>query len=200
MGRHHPMNSPVENPDAGPDRGQGEGMRSLVAPPLPPASAQLSARPVARLLASLALLCALAVPGPPPAGATGARPGGELLGALGVLHGWDARRSAAWRTSDPVALRSLYAQGSRAGAADVRLLRAYDDHALVVRRIWTQVFAVRVLRHASDTWRLRVFDRVAGGTAERAGIAVPLPSTRPVTRLVDLRRERGRWVVVETWG
>lgn len=164
-------------------------------------------RPLVRVLGVLLVgpvLGALVVLGPPPtttpALAATAAPDRELVSALGVLRGWDARRSAAWRAADPVALRSLYAHGSRAGAADVRLLRAYDDHGLVVRHLWTQVFAVRVLRRTPDTWRLRVFDRVAGGVAERAGTPVPLPSTRPATRDVDLRRERGSWVVVETRG
>lgn len=128
------------------------------------------------------------------------RPGPEhhLAAALGVLRDWDARRLAAWRADDPGALAALYAPGSRAGVRDVRLLRAYDDHGLVVRQLWTQVFAVRLLRRTPSALRLSVFDRVAGGVAERAGERVPLSSTRPVTRVLDLRRENGRWLVVET--
>lgn len=173
-------------------------MRSLVDSVLVRPTVPLR-RLVVPLLVNLVVLVTIVVPGAPRSRADSASPGRELVGALAVLRGWDARRLSAWRAADPVALGSLYGRGSRAGAADVRLLHAYDDHGLVVRRLWTQVFAVRVLRRTPGAWRLRVFDRVAGGVAERAGTPVALPSTRPTTRLVELRRDRGRWVVVETW-
>jgi hypothetical protein len=113
--------------------------------------------------------------------------------ALAVLHGWDTRRLAAWRRSDPRDLRHLYVRGSAAGAADLRLLREYDDHGLVVSELRTQVFGVRVVRRERGLLRLRVFDRVAGGVLVRAGEQVPLRSSRPVTRELELRRVRGAW-------
>ena len=42
----------------------------------------------------------------------------DLVAASEVLHGWDARREAAWASVDPATLRSLYVRGSAAGAAD----------------------------------------------------------------------------------
>ena len=73
-------------------------------------------------------------------------PRADLVDALEVLHAWDTRRARAWAEADADALRALYVRGSAAGRADVRLLRAYAARGLVVRRLVTQVFAVRVLR------------------------------------------------------
>ena len=69
----------------------------------------------------------------------------DLVVALEVLRHWDARRAAAWADADVRALRRLYVPGSGAGRADARLLEAYGARELVVRRLETQVFAVRVL-------------------------------------------------------
>ncbi len=112
-----------------------------------------------------------------------------------MLHAWDARRAAAWAASDTSALRSLYVRGSAAGRADVRLLRAYESHGSVVRRLVTQLFAVAVLHHDRGTLRLRVLDRVAGGEVLRDGHATALPSTPPETRILVLRQVSGRWRV-----
>lgn len=120
--------------------------------------------------------------------------------ALGVLHAWDARRSAAWRRADPAELAGLYVPGSRTGRADVRLLRQYADHGLVVRRLDTQVFAVRVLSRRPGRLVLRVTDRVAAGLAVRDGRPVALPATAPVVRVVTLERGpagSARWRVRE---
>src|SRR4051794_14158665 len=94
-----------------------------------------------RALAVVPLLVALVLPVPAEAAP---RPG--LLAALDVLHGWDDRRAEAWAGADESALRSLYLPGSAAGQADVGMLRAYEQRGVVVRRLVTQVFAVRVLR------------------------------------------------------
>ncbi|MCW2817687.1 MAG: hypothetical protein JWR42_474 [Marmoricola sp.] len=113
--------------------------------------------------------------------------------ALTVLHAWDARRLAAWRRADPGALARLYVPGSRTGRADVRLLREYADHGLVVRRLVTQVFAVQVVGRSPSRGRgrlvLRVTDRVASGTATRDGSPVALATTAPVVRVVTLERQ-----------
>ncbi len=89
-----------------------------------------------------------------------------------VLHAWDARREAAWAASDP-AMRcaALYVPGSAAATADVRLLRAYGERRLVVRRIVTQVFALRVLHLDRRVLRLWVVDRVAGGVVLRGSLS-----------------------------
>ena len=119
----------------------------------------------------------------------------ELAETLAVLHDWDAHRARAWAQADPGALRALYARGSAAGRADVRLLGAYHARGLVVRRLVTQVFAVRVLTSDATSLRLRVFDRVAGGEVLEHGDVVPLRSSRPVTRTITFRLVTGTWRV-----
>ncbi len=120
--------------------------------------------------------------------------------ALSVLHAWDARRLRAWRRADPRALGRLYGPGSATGRADVRLLREYADHGLVVRDLRTQVFALRVLSRSPLLVRLRVTDRLAGGTAVRDERPLSLPATPPAVRVVELRRPTADapWQVQET--
>lgn len=150
-----------------------------------------------RFLAGLPLLLGLVVPAPaPPPSATPEASRPELVASLEVLHGWDARRARAWADGDVPALRSLYASGSGAGRADVCLLRAYLARGDVVRRLVTQVFAVKVLHRDATTVMLRVFDRVAGGQVVRDGRVEPLGSSPPARRDIELRRERGSWQVV----
>jgi hypothetical protein len=153
-----------------------------------------------RFLGALPLLIGLAAAAPTPGHPVGqpvtaGSRGQDLVVALEVLHGWDARRAEAWATVDEEAVRSLYVSGSLAGRADVRLLRAYADRGLVVRRLVTQVFAVRLLHRDAESVRLRVFDRVAGGEVTREGDPEPLGSSRPVTRTVELRLVSGSWRV-----
>jgi hypothetical protein len=141
----------------------------------------------------------------------------DLVAASTILHAWDGRRESAWAASDAGALRSLYVRGSSAGAADVRLLRAYGARRLVVRRIVTQVFTLRVLHRDSMHLTLRVVDRVAGGVVATLGslrkdevlsrraldttrprdTTRPLGTTRPVVRVVVLRRVGRDWKVAE---
>jgi hypothetical protein len=145
---------------------------------------------------AVVMIAVLAVPGPAsvaPAPSASARP--ALLEALTVLHDWDARRARAWTTGDVRAVRSLYVPGSAAGRADVHLLNAYRAQGLGVRRLVTQVYAVRVLHRGPGTLGLSVFDRVAGGELVRGRHAVTLRSSQPVTRIVELRRVAGRWLV-----
>jgi hypothetical protein len=152
-----------------------------------------------RFLALLLLVVALLVPahlsrlGPVASGP--AQPRAGLVDALAVLHTWDTRRAEAWKRVDEHALGSLYTSGSEAGRADLHLLRAYRDRGFVVRRLVTQVFAVRVLRRDPTLLRLRVFDRVAGGELVRAGRTLPLRSSRPVIRTLELRLGSGMWRV-----
>jgi hypothetical protein len=137
----------------------------------------------------------------------------DLLAASSVLHAWDARREAAWAFSDPAALRALYVPGSSAARSDVRLLRDYTRHRLVVRRIVTQVFALKVLQRDSAHLTVRVVDRVAGGLVATLTLGSlrkdevlsrraldttsPLGTTRPVVRVVVLRRVGRDWKVAE---
>jgi hypothetical protein len=153
-----------------------------------------------RFLVLLGLLVSLVAGGPVATAAQGPAPRRDLVEALEVLHGWDARREQAWAAADERALRSLYVRGSAAGRADVRLLRDYTGHGLVVRRIMTQVFAVTVLEREARMLRLNVFDRVAGGQLLHRGDALPLGSSEPATRTVELRSVSGRWLVVSISG
>ena len=152
-----------------------------------------------RLVAVL-LVVALAVL---PASAAGTGPssrGAEVRHALAVLHEWDAQRARAWAGSDERALARLYARGSTAARADVRLLRSYTARGFVVRRIVTQVFGLRVLRSTPQRLVVRLLDRVAGGEVVGPGGMLPLPSTRPVVRRIVLEHDRGGWQVASVTG
>ena len=150
-----------------------------------------------RFLATLLLLVAPAVElaSVEPVETTRPSPRSDLADSLEVLHAWDARRARAWAEVDSDALRALYVRGSEAGRADVRLLHAYEQRGIVVRRLVTQVFAVRVQHRDDETVRLKVFDRVAGGEVIHAGQPADMRSSRPVTRTVTFRRVSGSWRV-----
>lgn len=158
------------------------------------------------LLLSLLQSVLLGPAAPPPVTAAARVPAAaassrsDLVAALEVLRGWDARRAQAWSHTDRAALRALYLPGSTVGRADVRLLGAYQARGIVVRRLVTQVFAVKVLHRDPTTVRVRVFDRVAGGELLRDGLVAPLRSSRPVTRTVELRREGAGWQVAAVSG
>jgi hypothetical protein len=87
--------------------------------------------------------------------------------------------------------------GSRSGAADVRLLRAYAGRGLRVEGLTTQVLALRVVVRSPRRLVLVVTDRVVGGSAVGGAAPVALPADRASTRRVVLVRQRGRWVVGE---
>jgi hypothetical protein len=114
-----------------------------------------------------------------------------------VLAAWDERRAAAWARGDAEALADLYAPGSRSGAADVRLLRAYARRGLRVEGLTTQVLGLRVVERTPRRLVLVVTDRVVGGSAVGGAAPVALPADRASTRRVVLERQRGRWVVAE---
>ena len=150
------------------------------------------------VLPLLASLCAPAVPAAQPVPeARSASTRSELVEALEVLHKWDVRRARAWARADLDALGGLYVRGSGAGRADVRMLRAYRARGLVVRRLVTQVFAVRVLRSDMAALQVRVFDRVAGGEVLDHGDVVPLRSSPPATRTITFHRGAGGWRVAD---
>jgi len=113
------------------------------------------------------------------------------------LSAWDERRSAAWAEGDAGALASLYADGSGAGAADVRLLRDYARRGLRVEGMATQVLGLRVAARSPGRLELVVTDRVVGAEAVGSGAPVPLPVDRPSTRRVVLVRAGAGWVVAE---
>jgi len=116
---------------------------------------------------------------------------GPVARAAAVLRSWDEARAAAWARGSVRALRRLYAE--RAGASDVRLLESYLDRGLRVERMRTQVLALAVLAHRPGEWRLRVTDRLASGTAVRAGDRQRLPRDQATTRMLCLVSVDGAW-------
>ena len=116
--------------------------------------------------------------------------------ALRVLHAWDAQRATAYARGTPERLRNLYVDGSAAGAADVRLLRAYRARGLRVTGMRTQVLAADVLARRSDLLRIRVTDRLDRAVALGGGGRVALPRDAASTRVLTLMRGGdGRWRV-----
>jgi hypothetical protein len=116
--------------------------------------------------------------------------------ALRVLHAWDERRAAAFGTGSVRRLRELYVPGSQAGAADLRVLRAYRARHLRVSGLRMQVLGLAVLRARPGVLRLRVTDRLVGATAVGVGPRLRLPHDRASTRVVSLMRGAdGRWCV-----
>lgn len=122
-------------------------------------------------------------------------------GVLAVLHDWDVRRAAAWAAGDPDALARLYAPRSRAGAADVALMRRYVARGLVVRGMRMQVLRVRVITARPRLLQLQVTDRLAAALAVGVGdptAARRLPADAASTHLLVLRRSgpgRGSWLM-----
>jgi hypothetical protein len=112
-----------------------------------------------------------------------------------VLHAWDDRRAGAWAAGDVAGLRALYTPGSPAGRADAAMLRAWRARDLRVEGLAVQLLAVRVLAESDGRLRLRVTDRVAGGTAIGPGVRTVLPVDRATTRVVVLRVVAGEWRV-----
>ncbi len=137
-------------------------------------------------------------PGPAasPAARVVAAPGRDAdVAALAVLRAWDDQRAAAYASGSAADLRALYTPGSRAGAADVGVLRSYRARGLRVEGLQTQVFAVVVLDRGPRWWRLRVTDRISGAVAVADGVRRPLPRDTASTRTLELRRVADRWRV-----
>jgi hypothetical protein len=124
------------------------------------------------------------------------RPAAVEEPAVRVLHAWDERRAAAYARGAPERLADLYVAGSAAGAADVRLLRAYRARGVQVTGMRTQVLAADVLVRRPDRLRIRVTDRLAGAVAVGGGRRVALPRDAASTRVLTLMRGGdGRWRV-----
>lgn len=115
--------------------------------------------------------------------------------AVRVLHAWDVRRARAWAHGDTRALRRLYASGSRAGRADVAMLRAWLARGLRVREMRMQVVAAAVRVRDRSRVVVDVTDRLVGATTVAAGRRVPLPRDVPSRHTVVLVRVAGAWVV-----
>jgi hypothetical protein len=115
-----------------------------------------------------------------------------------VLGEWDRARARAFAAGDVAALRALYVDGSRAGTADVRLLRDYLRRSLRVEGMRMQLLEVEVLDRGPDRLRVKVTDRLIGAVVVGPGLRRRLPRDRASTRVVELRRGAGeRWRVRE---
>ena len=136
-------------------------------------------------------------PAAPSPASSASSPSGRRPGPAAVLAEWDAARAAAWASGDVDALSGLYVDGSRAGAAVVRLLRHYRSRGLTVDGLTSQVLALDVVSRTPSRLVLMVTDRVVGGTAVGGSTPVVLPADRASTRRVELRRTGRRWQVVE---
>lgn len=110
------------------------------------------------------------------------------LPAAQVLRHWDARRAAAYAAGSSRLLADLYVDGSRAGASDVRLLRAYRARGWRVTGMRMQVLAIRVLERRSEHLRVEVTDRLEHAVAVRDGQRVVLPRDRSSTRRISFER------------
>lgn len=110
-----------------------------------------------------------------------------------VLHDWDQRRAAAWAVADPAALRRLYAPGSRAGTADLAMLRAWRERGLRVVGMQMQLLSVSVRSDTDRRLVLVVSDRLASAVAVGDGVRRPLPRDAASTRRLVLVRAAGEW-------
>lgn len=116
--------------------------------------------------------------------------------AAAVLRRWDLARARAWAGGDERRLRALYAAGSTAGAADVRMLRAWSRRSLTVSGLRTQLLRVEVQSEGDGLWQLVVTDRVSGAdVVAPSGRVRRLPAGPVTTRLVTLLRAGERWQV-----
>ena len=121
----------------------------------------------------------------------------DRVAPLAVLAAWDRDRADAWERGDGRALSRLYAEGSRAGRADRRLLTAYAGRGLRVQGLRMQRASVEVVAASSDRLVLVVTDRLVGGTAVGPRGRVALPDDTWSRRRVVLREGAGGWRVVE---
>src|SRR4051812_34300354 len=79
-------------------------------------------------------------------------------------------------------LRDLYVGGSRAGRADVRLLRAWTARGLRGEGLRTQVLELRVVSQHPGRLVIRVADRLVAGEAVGGAGRTPRPPGRPGPR------------------
>jgi len=114
--------------------------------------------------------------------------------AIDVLHAWDAARAHAFVAADRSALAGLYADGSRAGARDLKLFDRYDAAGVGVTSMRTQIFAARPGAVSSRRVSIEVVDRVVATGADGSR-CLRLPSSPARAERVTLRRRDGRWVV-----
>jgi hypothetical protein len=144
-------------------------------------------------LAAAGTGAAAAVPEPAPAGHQERRP--RTVRSLAVLHRWDTARASAYASGDVERLRRLYATGSGAAAADVRVLRRYTARGLVITGMRRQVLEAQVRHWSGHRLVLRLTDRLVGAVAVGGATRTPLPTAGFHRWLLELRREDRRWVL-----
>jgi hypothetical protein len=127
-------------------------------------------------------------------------PPAPRVGTIGVLREWDRQRARAYAMGNEEALAALYVAGSRTGAADRTMLRAYRERGLRVTGMHTRVLEARVLEATGARICLVVtdvlLDAVAVADGREGGWA--LPRDGPSTRRVVLVRDGG-WRVAEAY-
>ncbi|MFW6869312.1 hypothetical protein ACOACQ_18125 [Nocardioides sp. CPCC 206347] len=119
----------------------------------------------------------------------------RAVSSLAVLRDWDRARAAAWSSGDPDVLAGLYVAGSRAGATDVAMLRAWRERGLRVEGMSMQVLAVELRERSERRLVLVVTDRLVGAVAVTSGGRQALPRDQASTRTLVFRRTGGRWLL-----
>ncbi|WP_141013107.1 hypothetical protein [Nocardioides sambongensis] len=123
----------------------------------------------------------------------------DAVASLAVLRNWDAARSRAWARGSTAALRALYAPGSRAGARDLAMLRAWRRRGLTVQGMEMQVLSVELWQRTERRIVLVVTDRLVGAVAVGRGGRRALPRDRSSSRRLGFERRDGRWRLREVY-
>lgn len=107
-----------------------------------------------------------------------------------VLEGLDVQRQVAFAQGNPAALAAVYAHGSSAGAADLRVLEGYRERGV-------RVVGARLERRSCEALgerRVRTVERLGPAVAVLSdGTRRPLPRDHWDDRDVRLVVEEGRW-------
>lgn len=154
------------------------------------AAAVVTSRPVPPPGVPVPIVAGSAARPVPPAGGSAPRRVGPER-ALAVLREWDARREAAWAAGDTTALAELYTAGSAAGAADLRMLRAWRARGLRVTGLRPRVLALEVVHRGPGRLVLGITERWGRAVAVGPGVRRVLPAEPATSRRVELRRGGG---------
>jgi hypothetical protein len=117
---------------------------------------------------------------------------------LDVLERLDTLREHAWLTDDPGALRRVYAPGSAALRADLRMLAAYRSRGLRPDRVRMAFSELRVVGVRRLEVTLAVVDELQPvRVSTDVGARVALPADQPTAHTIMLRRVDGRWLIAD---
>lgn len=118
-------------------------------------------------------------------------PDGPAARAVGVLEQWEADRAAAYRATDPDALRALHVDGSIAGRRDVAVLRAYTQRGV---RLDLRTVTDRLIVLVATPGRVVVRRRARmDAVARRAGERRVLPRQAARWQRLELVRSGQGW-------